>query len=30
MEPPPTSHTMTERDNDITATVVRERTRLVN
>ncbi|MGY6257106.1 RNA polymerase sigma factor [Paraburkholderia caledonica] len=30
MEPPPTSHTMTERDDDITATVVRERTRLVN
>ncbi|MFC6311426.1 MULTISPECIES: RNA polymerase sigma factor [Paraburkholderia] len=30
MEPPPTSHTMTERDTDITATVVRERTRLVN
>jgi RNA polymerase sigma factor (sigma-70 family) len=30
MEPPPTSQTMTERDNDITATVVRERTRLVN
>src|ERR1700745_984832 len=30
MEPPLTSHTMTERDTDITATVVRERTRLVN
>ncbi|WP_171912456.1 RNA polymerase sigma factor [Paraburkholderia xenovorans] len=30
MEPPPTSGTMTERDSDITATVVRERTRLVN
>ena len=30
MEPPPTSHTMTDRDSDITATVVRERTRLVN
>ena len=30
MEPPPTSRTMTERDTDITATVVRERTRLVN
>jgi RNA polymerase sigma factor (sigma-70 family) len=30
MEPPPTSDTMTERDSDITATVVRERTRLVN
>ncbi|MDR6388235.1 RNA polymerase sigma factor [Paraburkholderia phenoliruptrix] len=30
MEPPATSHTMTERDNDITATVVRERKRLVN
>jgi RNA polymerase sigma factor (sigma-70 family) len=30
MEPPPTSHTMTERDSDITSTVVRERTRLVN
>jgi RNA polymerase sigma factor (sigma-70 family) len=30
MEPPPTSHTMTDRDNDITETVVRERTRLSN
>jgi RNA polymerase sigma factor (sigma-70 family) len=30
MEPPPTSHTMTDRDSDITATVARERTRLVN
>ncbi|WP_187627227.1 RNA polymerase sigma factor [Paraburkholderia sp. UCT31] len=30
MEPPPTSHPMTDRDSDITATVVRERTRLVN
>jgi RNA polymerase sigma factor (sigma-70 family) len=30
MEPPPTSHTMTERDSEITSTVVRERTRLVN
>ncbi|ABE31566.1 RNA polymerase sigma factor [Paraburkholderia xenovorans] len=30
MEPPPTPGTMTERDSDITATVVRERTRLVN
>lgn len=30
MEPPPTPATMTERDSDITATVVRERTRLVN
>lgn len=30
MEPPRTSHTMTDRDSDITATVVRERTRLVN
>ncbi|WP_186307821.1 RNA polymerase sigma factor [Paraburkholderia sp. BCC1884] len=30
MEPPPTSDTMTERDSDITATVVRERTRLIN
>ncbi|WP_207547589.1 RNA polymerase sigma factor [Paraburkholderia ginsengiterrae] len=30
MEPPPTSHTMTDRDSDITATVVRERTRLIN
>jgi RNA polymerase sigma factor (sigma-70 family) len=30
MEPPPTSHTMTDRDNDITATVVRERAKLVN
>jgi RNA polymerase sigma factor (sigma-70 family) len=30
MEPPPTSHPMTNRDSDITATVVRERTRLVN
>lgn len=30
MEPPATSHTMTERDNDITVTVARERTRLVN
>jgi RNA polymerase sigma factor (sigma-70 family) len=30
MEPPPTSHTMTDRDNDITETVVRERTRLGN
>lgn len=30
MEPPPTSYPMTDRDTDITATVVRERTRLVN
>jgi RNA polymerase sigma factor (sigma-70 family) len=30
MEPPLTSHPMTDRDSDITATVVRERTRLVN
>ncbi|MGF6373266.1 RNA polymerase sigma factor (sigma-70 family) [Paraburkholderia sp. RAU6.4a] len=30
MELPPTSHPMTDRDSDITATVVRERTRLVN
>lgn len=30
MEPPPPSHTMTERDSDIAATVVRERTKLVN
>lgn len=30
MEPPPTPATMTERDSDITATVVRERTRLGN
>ncbi|MBB5409690.1 RNA polymerase sigma factor (sigma-70 family) [Paraburkholderia sp. HC6.4b] len=30
MEPPPTSHPMTDRDSHITATVVRERTRLVN
>lgn len=30
MEPPPTPDTMTDRDSDITATVVRERTRLVN
>ncbi|WP_321844774.1 RNA polymerase sigma factor [Paraburkholderia bannensis] len=30
MEPPPTSHPMTDRDSEITATVVRERTRLVN
>ncbi|WP_028206237.1 RNA polymerase sigma factor [Paraburkholderia nodosa] len=30
MEPPPTSHPMTDRDSDIAATVVRERTRLVN
>jgi RNA polymerase sigma factor (sigma-70 family) len=30
MEPPPTSPPMTDRDSDITATVVRERTRLVN
>ena len=30
MEPPPTPDTMTERDSDITATVVRERTKLVN
>ncbi|WP_233852332.1 RNA polymerase sigma factor [Paraburkholderia sp. HD33-4] len=30
MEPPRTSHPMTDRDSDITATVVRERTRLVN
>jgi RNA polymerase sigma factor (sigma-70 family) len=30
MEPPPTSDTMTDRDSDITATVVRERTKLVN
>ncbi|MGY6155236.1 RNA polymerase sigma factor [Paraburkholderia graminis] len=30
MEPPPTSQPMTDRDSDITATVVRERTRLVN
>jgi RNA polymerase sigma factor (sigma-70 family) len=29
MELPPTSPTMTDRDNDITATVVRERTKLV-
>lgn len=30
MEPPPTSQPMTNRDSEITATVVRERTRLVN
>ncbi|HEX7908314.1 MAG TPA: sigma-70 family RNA polymerase sigma factor [Paraburkholderia sp.] len=30
MEPPPNSHTMTDRDSDITATVVRERKRLIN
>ena len=30
MEPPPTSHTTIDRDSDITATVVRERARLVN
>jgi RNA polymerase sigma factor (sigma-70 family) len=30
MEPPPTPDTMTERDSDITATVVRERAKLVN
>lgn len=30
MEPPPTSRTMTDRDSDITAIVMRERTRLVN
>ena len=30
MEPPPAPDTMTERDSDITATVVRERTKLVN
>jgi RNA polymerase sigma factor (sigma-70 family) len=30
MEPPPTSHPMTDRDSAITATVARERTRLVN
>lgn len=30
MEPPPTPDTMTDRDSDITATVVRERTKLVN
>jgi RNA polymerase sigma factor (sigma-70 family) len=30
MEPSPTPDTMTERDSDITATVVRERARLVN
>ncbi|WP_322056110.1 RNA polymerase sigma factor [Paraburkholderia sp. J63] len=30
MKPPPTSHPMTDRDSDITETVVRERTRLVN
>ena len=30
MEPPPTSQPITDRDSDITATVVRERTRLVN
>ncbi|MBB5423033.1 RNA polymerase sigma factor (sigma-70 family) [Paraburkholderia sp. JPY158] len=30
MEPPPTSQPMTDRDSDIAATVVRERTRLVN
>jgi RNA polymerase sigma factor (sigma-70 family) len=30
MEPPPAPHPMTDRDSDITATVVRERTRLVN
>lgn len=30
MEPPPSPDTMTERDSDITATVVRERARLVN
>jgi RNA polymerase sigma factor (sigma-70 family) len=30
MEPPPTFDTMTERDSDITVTVVRERAKLVN
>ncbi len=30
MEPPPTSQPMTDRDSEIIATVVRERTRLVN
>ncbi|MFM0041046.1 sigma-70 family RNA polymerase sigma factor [Paraburkholderia sediminicola] len=30
MEPPRTTDTMTDRDSDITATVVRERTKLVN
>src|SRR5579859_2592960 len=30
MESPLTSHTMTDPDRDITATVMRERTRLVN
>ncbi|WP_198389861.1 RNA polymerase sigma factor [Burkholderia ubonensis] len=30
MEPPPNSRTMTDPDRDITATVMRERTRLVN
>ncbi|HEX7747869.1 MAG TPA: sigma-70 family RNA polymerase sigma factor [Bordetella sp.] len=30
MEPPPTSHTTIDRESDITATVVRERARLVN
>ncbi|MDE1179194.1 sigma-70 family RNA polymerase sigma factor [Paraburkholderia sp.] len=30
MEPPPTPHTMSERDSDIAATVVRERSKLVN
>ncbi|WP_412529618.1 RNA polymerase sigma factor [Burkholderia lata] len=30
MESPPTSHTMTDPDRDITATVMRERSRLVN
>lgn len=30
MEPPPTSQPMTDRDSEITATLVRERTRLVN
>ncbi|WP_345817087.1 sigma-70 family RNA polymerase sigma factor (plasmid) [Paraburkholderia sp. PREW-6R] len=30
MEPPATSHTMTDKDDDITATVVRERTRLIS
>ncbi|WP_024904749.1 RNA polymerase sigma factor [Robbsia andropogonis] len=30
MEPPFTAHTMTDRNNDITATVVRERARLAN
>jgi len=30
MEPPPTSQTMTDSDRDITATVMRERTRLGN